>query len=83
MIYSKFEKCIVEWILTLVFKLLNTLLLLNLVTRTSLVSYFLRKHDSCREMSKARVVNVCVTTNIPPQKIFAIHERSYDTRKEF
>ena len=68
MMNSTFEKFKVECIPTSTFKLLNTLLPWNLVTRTSLVSYFLRKHGSCREMSKARVVKVCVTTNIPHQK---------------
>ena len=67
-LYSTFTIFTVEWIPTSTFKLLNNLLPWNLVTRASLVSYFLRKHDSCREMSEARVVNVCVTTNIPYQK---------------
>ena len=68
MIYSIYKIFTVEWILTSTFELLNTLLLGNLVTRNSLVSYFLRKHDSCREISKTRVVNVCVTTGILYQK---------------
>ena len=70
MMCSTFEKFTVEWVPTSTFKLLNTLLPWNLVTQTSLVSYFLRKHGSCREMSKARVVKICVTTNIPYRKYF-------------